>query len=79
MPEMLRWQAIVAQFQGCNDYIINKCSTAQIKEIFTEAVLIEQEFITQSIPCSMIGMNKTLISNSTCKNFRLSLQTIIRF
>lgn len=34
-----------------------------VKEIFKEAVEIEQEFITESLPVSLLGMNKTLMSN----------------
>jgi ribonucleoside-diphosphate reductase beta chain len=32
-----------------------------VHQVFKEAVTIEQEFITQSIPCNMIGMNKELM------------------
>jgi ribonucleotide reductase beta subunit family protein with ferritin-like domain len=32
-----------------------------IRAIITEAVAIEQEFITQALPCSLIGMNATLM------------------
>lgn len=34
-----------------------------VKEIFKEAVEIEQEFITESLPVSLLGMNKTLMSS----------------
>ena len=34
----------------------------QIVEIIKEAVEIEKEFICESLPCSLIGMNKTLMS-----------------
>ena len=33
-----------------------------IKKIIQEAVEIEKEFITESLPCSLIGMNKNLMS-----------------
>jgi ribonucleotide reductase beta subunit family protein with ferritin-like domain len=33
----------------------------EIRAIITEAVAIEQEFITQALPCSLIGMNATLM------------------
>lgn len=33
-----------------------------IVEIFKEAVAIEKEFITESIPCNLIGMNNALMS-----------------
>ena len=32
-----------------------------VYEIFKEAVSIEKEFITESIPCAMIGMNSTMM------------------
>tara|TARA_B100000963_G_scaffold31515_2_gene23343 strand:+ start:1399 stop:2373 length:975 start_codon:yes stop_codon:yes gene_type:complete len=33
-----------------------------VKMIIKEAVAIEKEFITESLPCSLIGMNQTLMS-----------------
>lgn len=39
----------------------NKCSQITINEIISEAVQIEIEFITKSLPCSLIGMNSTLM------------------
>jgi ribonucleoside-diphosphate reductase subunit M2 len=40
----------------------HKLDTEHIYEIIQEAVEIEKEFITQSIPCAMIGMNVNLMS-----------------
>lgn len=42
--------------------IVNKLSQNEIENIFTEAVEIETEFICQSIPCRMIGMNSDLMT-----------------
>mgnify|MGYP001210916799 CR=1 FL=1 len=42
--------------------IDNKLSEKTIHEIFKEAVDIEKEFIIDSIPCAMIGMNNNLMS-----------------
>ena len=42
-------------------YISNKLSKERICEIFTEAVDIECEFITESLPVSLIGMNADLM------------------
>jgi len=42
-------------------YIKNKLSQDEIYKIFTEAVDIECEFITESIPVSLIGMNAELM------------------
>ena len=39
----------------------NKLSQETIHAIFNDAVSIEKEFITDSLPCSLIGMNSTLM------------------
>jgi len=44
-----------------NDYIDDKLTQEEIEEIFTEAVEIEEEFICESLPCRLIGMNSTLM------------------
>jgi ribonucleoside-diphosphate reductase beta chain len=41
--------------------IQNKVDKNVIHEIFKEAIEIEKEFITESIPCAMIGMNADLM------------------
>jgi len=41
---------------------VNKLSQEEIYEIFNEAVEIEIEFICESIPCGLIGMNSKLMS-----------------
>jgi len=43
-------------------YLENKLTQKQVYEIFTDAVNIEIEFITNSLPCNLIGMNSTLMS-----------------
>jgi ribonucleoside-diphosphate reductase beta chain len=45
-----------------NKYIQNKVTEERIKEIICEAVEIEKEFITDSLPVSLIGMNEKLMS-----------------
>jgi ribonucleoside-diphosphate reductase beta chain len=42
-------------------YIQNKVSEERIKEIIQEAVEIEKEFVTESLPVSLIGMNAKLM------------------
>ena len=42
--------------------IVNKLSYNTIKNIITDAVDIEKEFINKSIPCRLIGMNSVLMS-----------------
>lgn len=40
----------------------NKCSPEDIYSIVKEAVAIEKEFITESLPCKLIGMNNDLMA-----------------
>jgi ribonucleoside-diphosphate reductase beta chain len=44
-----------------NKHLVNKPSEAKIKEILISALDIEKEFITESLPVSLIGMNATLM------------------
>jgi len=44
-------------------YIKNKLPEARIYEIIKDAVSIEQEFVTDSLPVDLIGMNSKLMSN----------------
>lgn len=41
----------------------NKLEENEIHEIFKEAVNIEIEFITESIPCNLLGLNSNLMSD----------------
>lgn len=43
-------------------YIENKLSQEEVHTMFKEAVQIENKFICESLPCSLIGMNHTLMS-----------------
>jgi len=45
-----------------NQHVVNKLSKEQIKEIITEAVAIEKEFILEALPVKLIGMNSELMS-----------------
>jgi len=59
-----RDEALHCQF-ACllhNKYLQNKVSEDRIKEIICEAVEIEKEFVTESLPVSLIGMNEKLMS-----------------
>jgi ribonucleoside-diphosphate reductase beta chain len=40
----------------------HKLSTETIQQIIAEAVVIEKEFITEALPCHLIGMNSKLMS-----------------
>ena len=43
-------------------YVTNKPSRDTIVELIREAVQIEKEFITESLPCRLIGMNSELMT-----------------
>ena len=45
-----------------NNHLINKVSKERITEILTNALDIEREFITESLPVSLIGMNAKLMT-----------------
>jgi ribonucleoside-diphosphate reductase beta chain len=44
-----------------NNHIVNKLSEERIREILLSALEIEKEFITESLPVSLIGMNADLM------------------
>jgi len=43
-------------------HLKNKVTRARVEQIMREAVDIEKEFICESIPCNMLGMNQGLMS-----------------
>jgi ribonucleotide reductase beta subunit family protein with ferritin-like domain len=43
------------------EHLLNKVSQERVEEIFREAVEIEEEFICESLPCKLIGMNSELM------------------
>ncbi|WP_298901473.1 ribonucleotide-diphosphate reductase subunit beta [uncultured Psychroserpens sp.] len=43
-------------------HLVNKVSKERIKDIIVDALNIEREFITESLPVSLIGMNAKLMS-----------------
>lgn len=45
-----------------NSHIVNKVPKERIREIIVDALDIEREFITESLPVSLIGMNATLMT-----------------
>ena len=45
-----------------NKHLVNKVPPARIKEIILDALNIEREFITESLPASLIGMNAKLMT-----------------
>ena len=44
------------------EHIKDKPSKEEIENMFREAVMIEKEFICESLPCSLLGMNSELMS-----------------
>ncbi len=45
-----------------NNHLVNKVPKERIREILTNALDIEREFITESLPVSLIGMNAKLMT-----------------
>ncbi|WP_300568176.1 ribonucleotide-diphosphate reductase subunit beta [Flavobacterium sp.] len=45
-----------------NHHLVNKVSKERIKEIIIDALNIEREFVTESLPVSLIGMNAVLMT-----------------
>ncbi len=44
-----------------NNHLVNKVPQERIQEIITDALDIEREFVTESLPVSLIGMNAKLM------------------
>jgi len=44
-----------------NNHLVNKVPKERIREILVDALNIEREFITESLPASLIGMNSKLM------------------
>ena len=70
MPGLCASNELIARDEGMhcdfavhlhNNHIINKVSQDRIKEILTSALEIEKEFITESLPVRLIGMNSELM------------------
>ena len=45
-----------------NNHLVNKLSVERVTQIITDAVAIEQEFVTDALPVRLIGMNADLMS-----------------
>ena len=69
MPGLCHSNELISRDEGMHtefailmhSYLTNKPSVDRVKQIITEAVSIEKEFITESLPCSLIGMNSDLM------------------
>jgi ribonucleoside-diphosphate reductase subunit M2 len=42
-------------------HLKNRPSKQLVQDIITDAVTIEQEFLTEALPCALLGMNSTLM------------------
>ena len=70
MPGLTSSNELISRDEGLHtDFAVliysmlqNRLSYDTIKEIVEEAVRIEKEFIIDSIPCKLIGMNSELMS-----------------
>ena len=70
MPGLTSSNELISRDEGMHtDFAVeiynmleNRLDYSTIKDIITEAVSIEKEFIIDSIPCKLIGMNSTLMS-----------------
>ena len=70
MPGLCHANELISRDEGSHTdfacllytYISNKLSKEEIYHIFKEAVQIEKEFICESLPCSLLGMNSLLMS-----------------
>ena len=70
MPGLCKSNDFIARDEGMHTdfaillyskYIQNKLSDSDVYKIITEAVDIEIEFITESLPCNLLGMNSELM------------------
>jgi ribonucleotide reductase beta subunit family protein with ferritin-like domain len=70
MPGLCKSNEFIARDEGMHtdfacllykNYIANKLSNEKIHEIILDAVEIESEFITESLPCNLLGMNSELM------------------
>ena len=70
MPGLCHSNELISRDEGMHtDFAIllysmlqyTKLTQTQIETIIKDAVTIEKEFITESIPCEMIGMNAVLM------------------
>ena len=72
MPGLCKSNEFIARDEGLHTdfacllykkYVVNKLSYVDIERIVKSAVEIEIEFITESLPCSLLGMNSNNMSD----------------
>jgi ribonucleotide reductase beta subunit family protein with ferritin-like domain len=70
MPGLIQSNKFISRDEGLHtdfacllySYLRNRLKTSVINQIVMEAVDIEKEFITQSLPCRLLGMNSLIMS-----------------
>tara|TARA_R100000541_G_scaffold21346_1_gene31275 strand:- start:13279 stop:14250 length:972 start_codon:yes stop_codon:yes gene_type:complete len=71
LPGLTQSNELIARDEGLhtdfavhvhNNHLINKVAPERIKEIIIDALKVENEFITESLPVSLIGMNAKLMT-----------------
>jgi ribonucleoside-diphosphate reductase beta chain len=70
LPGLCKYNDLIAPDEGyhtgfgvlIHSLLINKCSREILHAIIKEAVELETEFITEAIPCRLIGMNASLMT-----------------
>jgi ribonucleoside-diphosphate reductase beta chain len=71
MPGLTTSNEFIARDEGLHtdfacalyEEIVDKLPKEKVHKIITDAVKIEKQFITESLPCEMIGMNAALMSD----------------
>ena len=71
MPGLCASNEFIARDEGMHvdfaihmheNHVVNKVPKKRIREILLNALIVEKEFITESLPASLIGMNDKLMS-----------------
>lgn len=71
LPGLCNSNVLIARDEGMhvdfavhlhNNHLINKVPKGKIREILLNALVVEKQFITESLPSSLIGMNDKLMS-----------------
>lgn len=70
LPGLTSSNAFIARDEGMHtefgallySKVANRLPEDEVRAMFREAVAVEKEFITESIPCRMIGMNQELMA-----------------
>jgi ribonucleoside-diphosphate reductase subunit M2 len=70
MPGLIQSNKFISRDEGLHtdfacllfEYLVNRLKQSVVYEIVKEAVNIEKEFINDSLPCRLLGINSTLMS-----------------